>query len=535
MKMNKSIVISGSSRSSWPAGRAKNFAFFMSEERVVTLPDTSVNGVLIWITMLGIVALFAVILFEYVRNHPRFQKVYYTRMSNAASTRIAVPVSHFGWIRSVFSISEEAVLDEVGLDAVMYLRFLAMCFSLFAILMFILFIILIPVNYYASTDEVALNITLGSGTILEVANSALSSISMSQIQNGSSIFWVHCVCAYIVSGVVFYFLHKEYRHYVITTARCLREPKDHLDRIQQRTILITNLPKHLRTKLALEKWLLGIDIGRIQSIYMNTKQDGDLLRLLSEFKSLIYKLERAYMQWAINIYKMLHFPRVSSVIRLGASARLKLIENSIADEDKERSIAIADQCRPLYISQNKTEFKKRDVIKYLTKRVKELENQILQKRMEKRELLSVTAELPEDLSLDRLYEGLNAHSASAFVTFRSNRAVYTALQMKLDSSMDGYSMLAKPAPLPNDVMWNNLTKSLWDRKVKRGFLSLLSMGICVGWVIPTYFISTLSFIGLPAWIDTNPFLAMIAKSVVPPVLILTCATLITYVLDCNTN
>jgi hypothetical protein len=507
----------------------------MSEERVVTLPDTSVNGVLIWITMLGVVGLFAVILFEYVRIHPRFRKVYYTRLSNAESTRITLPVAHFGWIRSVFSISEDAVLDEVGVDAVMYLRFLSMCFSLFSILMLILFIVLIPVNYYASTDQAALNITVGSGTILEVANSALSSISMSQIQNGSSIFWVHCVCAYTVSGFVFYFLHKEYRHYVITTARSLREPKDHLDRIQQRTILITNLPKHLRTKLALERWLLGIDIGKIQSIYMNTKQDGDLLKLISEYKELIYKLERAYMQWAINVYKALHYPRVSTVIRLGASARLRLIENKISDEDKEQSIAIADRCRPLYLSQNKTEFKKRDVIKYLTKRLNELENQILQKRLDKRELLSVTAELPEDLSLDRLYEGLNAHSASAFITFRSNRAVYMALQMKLDSSMDGYSMLAKPAPLPNDVIWNNLTKSLWDRKVKRGFLSLVSMGICVGWVIPTYYISTLAFIGLPAWIDTNPFFAMVVKSVVPPVLILSCATLITYVLDCIVN
>jgi hypothetical protein len=131
-----------------------------------------------------------------------------------------------------------------------------------------------------------------------------------------------------------------------------------------------------------------------------------------------------------------------------------------------------------------------------------------------------------------MYGELKASSASAFITFKSNKSAFMALQMKLDSSMDGYSMQVKPAPLPNDVLWNNLTKSLWDRKIKRAALSLVSMAICIGWVVPTYYISRLSFIGLPGWVDTNPILATIVESVVPPILILTCASLIPYVLDC---
>jgi RNA recognition motif-containing protein len=507
-------------------------------ERVISLPDSSLYGVSIWISLLSIFGVFSILLFEYLRKHPSYINVYYTRLSKSTSGKISHPNNRFGWIFQVFMVPEVLMLEEIGLDAVMYLRFLAMSFKIFSIIMVILFVILIPVNYVAASEQqTALNITLEAGTVYEVTNSALSAISVSRIQNGSNLLWVHCVCSYLVSGVVYYFLYHEYQSYVSTASKCLREPQDRLDKLKQRTILITNLPRSLRTKLALEKWLIGIDLGTVVSIYMNTKQDEELLKYIQQYKDLIYNLERAYMQWCVDIYKLIHFPHSKSVVRLGSSQRIKLIETQMSEDEWKKASVIANNCRPLYMQ---TVSKTRDVIKTLRKRIIGLDSIIGKMRLERRELVSVTTQElvsvtnPEpDDTIDVMYSKFNSSSTSAFITFKSPRSAYTALQMKLDSSMDGFSMQVKPAPLPNDVLWNNLTKSLWDRKVKRAALSILSMGFCAGWVIPTFYISTIAYMVTPEWTEANPFFAMIVTTVLPPVLILICAVNIPYLLDCT--
>lgn len=118
--------------------------FMSNNTSIITLPNESLHGVVIWILSLLTVLLVSVLLFEVLRNKSKFSKVYYTRLEAKSTPTIPHPSNHFGWIKSVFRTNESVVLKDVGLDAVMYLRYLSMCFVLFGILSVIMFTVLIP-------------------------------------------------------------------------------------------------------------------------------------------------------------------------------------------------------------------------------------------------------------------------------------------------------------------------------------------------------------------------------------------------------
>jgi hypothetical protein len=107
------------------------------------LPDDSLDGVLIWMAIFSSIFVVSILLFEFVRLHGKWQKVYYTRV-NVLKSVIEVPRTWFGWIGTVFRIPESTIRNEIGLDAYMYLNYLEMCFIILGCITTLIFAVLLP-------------------------------------------------------------------------------------------------------------------------------------------------------------------------------------------------------------------------------------------------------------------------------------------------------------------------------------------------------------------------------------------------------
>ncbi|KAI8900798.1 hypothetical protein BC833DRAFT_580558, partial [Globomyces pollinis-pini] len=494
---------------------------------VMNMQASSLDGVLIWLTILAVLGLFSVALYEMLRRNSKLAMVYYTRIYDAKTQndKLLYPGGLFEWIKSVICTPEDVVLEHVGLDAVMYLRYLRMCFKIFGIVLVFIFLVLLPLNYFVNHPTEELGI---------VRPDSLKFFSISEIENGSRLLWVHVLCTYFVSIVAYKLLYNGYRKYTVTVSKILKQPKtNHVADLNQRTVLISNLPPELRTESELEAWFLKINIGLVDEINMNIPQDQILLKKMRLFEREQRKLERAYMVWAMNIYKTLLWGAAGKLVHLSPQQRMMLCENQMSRKDREMAEKIAKSCRPIVIQH----LKQVDVISFLSNETAKLEEEIIQKR---NSVIETTTELAENTeqkgAIRKLYRQYKTKSVSAFVTFKEIRSAYMATQLLLYPSMDGITMTITPASSPSELQWDSLTSSALEKKIKSGLLSFTSLTISFLWVMPTYLISQLTVTGLsdPKWVDiwrSIPGAAIVIRKILPPVLILTCNNLMPFFLE----
>jgi Late exocytosis, associated with Golgi transport len=124
---------------------------------VISLPSNDATGVFVWLGLLFIIGIISTIIYEFTRKSLKLKHIFYTRLLGENGLNVDLPRKYFEWIWVVYHTRESTILDQVGVDGLMYLRYLLMSFYLFTTIGIVLCIILIPLNYYASEQVYWLN------------------------------------------------------------------------------------------------------------------------------------------------------------------------------------------------------------------------------------------------------------------------------------------------------------------------------------------------------------------------------------------
>ena len=139
----------------------------------------------------------------------------------------------FAWFWPVVSTKEAELVDKVGLDATIFLRFTKMCRNMFSLVTVIAVAILLPANVISSKKNKT-----------NVGNSFLS-LSTPLSLTGAAL-WVHVVCAWAINIIVAFFL---WRNYTVVTRmrRQYFESAEYLTALHSRTLMVTDIPSDSRT------------------------------------------------------------------------------------------------------------------------------------------------------------------------------------------------------------------------------------------------------------------------------------------------
>lgn len=105
---------------------------------------------------------------------------------------------YFAWITPVLKTKEQDLVDRVGLDAVVFLRFAKMCRNIFLVLSVLGCTILIPINLTNRS-------TNWTGQFVD------GFARMTPLHTTTNAMWSQVVCAYVFDIVVAYFLWRNYR------------------------------------------------------------------------------------------------------------------------------------------------------------------------------------------------------------------------------------------------------------------------------------------------------------------------------------
>ena len=142
--------------------------------------------------------------------------------------------SMFAWFWPVASIKEAELVEKIGLDATIFLRFTRMCRDIFILVTIIAIAILLPANVISSKKNP-----------LHVASHGFLTLSTAQYVKGAAL-WVHVVCAWAVNIIVAIFLWRNYAT-VTRMRRQYFESAEYLTALHSRTLMITDIPSASRT------------------------------------------------------------------------------------------------------------------------------------------------------------------------------------------------------------------------------------------------------------------------------------------------
>ena len=177
-----------------------------------------------------------VIAFSILR--PRNSVVYAPKLKYA-DDKHAPPVIGKGlldWTPPLAKLHEAQLVEKIGLDAMVFLRFTKMLRNMFAVITVVAVGVILPTNL------------IKGGTSTEAKafkNTGFWTISTPQYTKGGAL-WVHVIAAWVINIVVAFFLWRNY----IAITRLRRghfDSPEYLHSLHSRTLMLTDIPPAART------------------------------------------------------------------------------------------------------------------------------------------------------------------------------------------------------------------------------------------------------------------------------------------------
>lgn len=270
------------------------------------------------------------LLFSVVRPH--YSVVYAPKLKYADGKHAPPQIGRgvFDWFGPVTRTKESQLVEKVGLDGVVFLRFTRMCRNMFLALSLISIAILIPAN------------TIGSKKSKGESEASGIFLAMTPHDIKPNSLWAHVISAYLINIIVAFFL---WRNYVAITRlkKHYFESSDYLMSLHSRTLIITDIPTSSRTDSGIIRLLDGVE-------KTSTSPKASIGRNVKELPDLIEEHEKAVRKLEGILAKFLKNPDNLPSVR----PRIKPSKNYRRNNGSEKV----------------------DAIDYLTERIRELEAEI---------------------------------------------------------------------------------------------------------------------------------------------------------------
>lgn len=135
------------------------------------------------------------------------------------------------------SLIAQEIIQRVGYDALMFLRFHRLSLRLLVKMSIFSFLVILPINYYGGEQKDQIN--NGYDFII----SDFSRFTMANVKEGSPRLWVHVVAVILLTYITVAELLAEYSDFNVIRHRYLLSKEPHL-----RSVIVKDIPIHLRSR-----------------------------------------------------------------------------------------------------------------------------------------------------------------------------------------------------------------------------------------------------------------------------------------------
>ncbi|KAI3616372.1 membrane protein [Moniliophthora roreri] len=440
----------------------------------------------------------------------------------------------FGWILPTIRTSEFTVLQIVGLDAAVLLSFFKMSFYLFSVCSLFAVAILMPINWThnkevlddpdwdpdwpGNDNETDWTAMISSGAFLQTpllsevalapSNSTIPSDGswLDLFTDATTYLSIHFVFTYLFTIISLYFIYKNYRRFIRTRQLFSLEL---VHSIPARTILITNLPRHLQGERSLAEYFENMDLA-VESVSI-VREVGNLKKLLDKRTKALLELENAWVSYVGNPSTVEEYDPENSAV----------VQSLFDDDDVEHGMTQSQRGRLVVPHRKRPTIRpgwfkpKVDALEYLEKRFREIDELVKRRRR----------------------TGKFRPTQTAFVTFEKMSSAQIALQAA--HSPNPFQCATYQAPEPRDIVWSNMTPSNNSIRVRDIFVLAALALLFFSWFLPiTALASLLSYDEIQRtlpWlarlIDKNEKIQAIVQNSLPSVGMITLNALLPFFLE----
>lgn len=370
------------------------------------------------------------------------------------------------WFFYSLRVKEDVLVDKLGLDAAIFIRFIKMCRNITFVLSLLICGVGIPINVHY-------NMISSSSDSLARLKDAFILMTPSLITGLPVV--AHIVLTYFVDIVVAVFLWINLKK-VIQLRRNVFSSPEYQRQLFLRTLTVSEIPKNYRSDDGL------VQLMRSWSKRIKGSQEIQQVKVGRDSKAVTELIERH----TETVYKL-------------ESVLAKYLKNP------EKLPAQRPTCRPFKEDRASFPTRKVDAIDYYGKRMKALEDKIS----------SARDVIDENVAL-----------GFGFVSYYSQQDCHeVAKDLGSAKQRRRGKVLVQLASRPSDIIWKNIILSRVERGSKQFWGNLLYITLLILWIVPNAFIgcfiTDLSRIGQlwPAFqrfLDGNPTLFAIIQGFLSP-------------------
>jgi len=298
--------------------------------------------------------------------------------------------AYLGWLWATYSLETKDLIEPCGLDQAMFLEFTHLAMKITALVGIPMIFIMGPINY-----------AFGGA---EIRYSDMSVLSLSNVKQGSPLWWVYSLVVWAVAVAVQRTLFRAQMTFLERRFRWLRA----LPPVRANTVLVEGIPEQFRS-------------------------DQKLFKFFEDFVCGANHVERAYVVKDTSLLE----PKVRALCE--AQAGLREAELLWAQDGRAGDRRPLLGCWPLRQLRPPV-----DSVDFYEQRTKKLEEEVL---AEKKRLKKAVAQGPSG----------GATLSTGFVTFYDRQEAEMAI--RLDGiSRDVEEWVIDTPPCPTDVRWRDLTQ-----------------------------------------------------------------------------
>ncbi|KAJ3839680.1 hypothetical protein F5878DRAFT_615586 [Lentinula raphanica] len=469
-----------------------------------------------WLTtqliLSGSIGLVSFLIFSYSRTRWPLLFAPRTKLKGFSPHEAHAHQAFFGWILPTIKTSEFTVLQIVGLDAAVLLNFFKMSFYLFSVCSFFAVTALMPLNWKhnkrlgddndGNEPDDDWNSLFVSYSFEPPKNSTLPTDDswLGLISDANTYLSVHLVFTYLFTGLSLYFIYKNYRRFIRSRQLFSLEL---VHSIPARTVMVTNLPQHLRGERPLAEYFESMNMS-VESVSV-VREVGSLERLLNRRTRALLKLEKVWAAYVGNPSTVEEYDPENTAV-------VNLIEPDTESGPTTRLVVPHRQrptIRPGWFEP------KVDALEYLEKQFTEIDEIVKRRRK----------------------TGKFKATRTAFVTFEKMSSAQIALQTA--HAPNPFQCITYASPEPRDIIWANMTPSDHSLRARDILILAAIVMLFFFWVIPIAALASLlsyeeikkTLPWLAGLIDQNDKIQALVQNSLPSVAMITLNALLPFALE----
>ncbi|KAF2454788.1 hypothetical protein BDY21DRAFT_94558 [Lineolata rhizophorae] len=397
---------------------------------------------------------------------PRWTGLYAARkkQKHEATALPELSDSLFGWIPTLWRISDEQVLASAGLDAYVFLAFFKMAVKFLFVALFFSLVVFKPVHDHFPDlypPNSTINDTMMSSTRVDGRFDVIHALQFPQDYYETDFLWMYLVFAYVFSGLMIYLLVSE-------TGKIIKVRQQYLGSqttVTDRTIRLSGIPEDLREESKIKQFIEDLDIGKVESVTL-CRNWKELDQAVEQRMSALRRLEEAWTVY-LGTRRVSRNPETLPIVQPsppGPAFRLDA-ENNIHEDDRlldeQDHVTPYPRERPttrVWYGPLKLRYRKVDAIDYYEEKLRSLDDKV--KALRKKEFKPTPI---------------------AFVTLDSVAASQMAIQAVLNPSP--LELIANSSPRPADVVWPNTYMTRKERLLRSWTITVIIAFLTVFWAL----------------------------------------------------